>query len=86
MNVRKRRAILAQVENTLTTEQWEAVLAKYKYRCAYCGSKKNVEMDHIIPVSKNGEHTIHNVIPACRSCNGHKCANPPPIPVQPVLL
>jgi 5-methylcytosine-specific restriction endonuclease McrA len=74
------------IDDALTEKQWDRVLKQFKYRCVYCGSKKNVEMDHIIPVSKKGEHTIHNVVPACRSCNASKHANPPPIHVQPVLL
>ena len=82
----RRRAKIAETECTLTPEEWEQVLKSYDYRCAYCGSKENIQMDHIIPVSKNGPTTKHNIVPACRSCNMSKGNRPPPVSVQPVLI
>lgn len=82
----RRRSLLAQVRNDLMSEQWEAIRRMYKYRCAYCGRKKPLTQDHITPVSKGGEHTLTNIVPACRSCNSSKNAGKPPIPVQPMLL
>lgn len=85
-HVRKRRAIMAQVESTLTREQWKAVLKKFDYRCAYCHQKKKLEMDHIIPISKGGSHTVSNVAPACRRCNSIKNNGGPLSHIQPLLL
>lgn len=31
-------------------------------------------VDHTIPVSKGGEHSPHNVVPACIECNSKKGA------------
>lgn len=83
---RKRRAQRASVENSLTPEDWGNVLILYDYRCAYCGASDSIEMDHIVPISLGGPHTISNVVPACRSCNASKCDGPPPGVVQPVML
>lgn len=70
--VRKRRAILANVEATLTKEEWQEILKHFDYKCAYCKSAKKIEMDHVFPISKGGTHTANNVVPACRKCNSSK--------------
>lgn len=71
----------------LTTAQWSAIKQLYGFRCVYCGaSPKRLTQDHIIPLSKGGNHTVSNVVPACHSCNSRKWANPPLVPVQPALL
>jgi 5-methylcytosine-specific restriction endonuclease McrA len=74
----KRRAALASVENTLTTEEWLEVLSEYNHKCVYCGrSDVKLTMDHIIPISKGGPNIKNNVVPACRSCNSRKGAKDP---------
>jgi len=40
--------------------------------CYYCGSNERIEADHIIPISKGGQHKIGNLLPACRFCNASK--------------
>jgi 5-methylcytosine-specific restriction endonuclease McrA len=71
----------------LTASQWREILAAYGYRCVYCDRKMTrLTKDHIIPLSKGGNHSADNVVPACRSCNSSKQAGPPLKPVQPLLL
>ena len=76
----KRRARIRSVENTLTPEQRIRVLEYYDYHCAYCGEDIHdcFEIDHVIPVSKGGANAIHNVVPACKSCNSRKKDRPAP--------
>lgn len=40
--------------------------------CAYCGSNEKLEIEHIIPISRGGNHSIGNTTKACRSCNSSK--------------
>ncbi len=37
--------------------------------CAYCGSKKELTIDHIIPKSRGGKNTWNNLITCCLPCN-----------------
>jgi len=41
-------------------------------RCTKCGSRENLEYDHIIPVSKGGSSTSRNIELLCQSCNRKK--------------
>ena len=69
MRVLVSRRLIAGCENTLTHDQWQAVLKQYKNRCVYCGRKVKLTVDHIIPISLGGTHTKKNVLPACMDCN-----------------
>lgn len=69
---RRRARLLAAPVNDLTAEQWRDIKAAHKHRCAYCGKRRPLTMDHVIPLSKGGPHTASNIVPACRSCNCSK--------------
>ena len=72
----KRRTKEKNMINTLTTQEWLDILEAYNYRCAYCGVEFNCELlpqkDHVIPISKGGNNTKENIVPACKSCNCKK--------------
>ncbi len=70
----KRRAQREQAEICdFTYAQWLAKLKEYDNHCAYCDNKfRQLEQEHIIPLSKGGNHTASNIVPACRSCNVRK--------------
>ena len=40
--------------------------------CAYCGQAGEMEIEHVIPISKEGPHDIGNIVPACSRCNTSK--------------
>ena len=41
-------------------------------QCARCGSNRNLEFDHIIPLAMRGSNTARNVQLLCADCNGRK--------------
>jgi hypothetical protein len=43
--------------------------------CSKCGSRENLEYDHIIPVSKGGSNTVRNIELLCQNCNRIKSNN-----------
>jgi len=40
--------------------------------CVYCGDHNIARWDHLIPVSKGGETTLGNLVPACALCDDSK--------------
>lgn len=82
----RRKATQRGVEvNDLTAEQWTDIKAAFDQRCAYCGKRRRLTMDHVVPLAKGGHHTAANIVPACQPCNSRKNAGPAP-PYQPLLL
>ena len=71
----------------LPRKAWHILKAFYHHRCVYCGKKpKRLSQDHLTPISKGGQGTVHNIVPACISCNSRKRHGPVLCPVQPLLL
>lgn len=62
----------------LTKDERIAVYEKMNGHCAYCGCEleyKDMQVDHVVPINgclKQGEDTLGNMLPACRSCNHYK--------------
>ncbi|MEM1000229.1 MAG: HNH endonuclease [Bacteroidota bacterium] len=42
------------------------------YQCVYCSSRDNLTLDHVIPRSKGGRDSWHNLVTACQKCNTQK--------------
>jgi 5-methylcytosine-specific restriction endonuclease McrA len=86
-NRRRARKYQASI-NDFTQTQWIAMQEAYGHCCVYCGKehKGYLTQDHIIPLSKGGDHTQSNIVPSCRSCNSKKGNRAPLKPVQPLLL
>ena len=54
----------------------QKIKENWDYRCAYCGSGKELSMDHIIPRSKGGPDFTKNVVCCCVKCNQDKGQSP----------
>ena len=63
--------------NDLTAAQWAMLKERYNFSCAYCGERVPVlTQDHVLALSRGGNHTMANVVPACKSCNSRKHTTP----------
>lgn len=56
----------------ISKELRDKILKKYKNKCVLCDSKLMPEIDHIIPISKNGKSIESNLQVLCRGCNRKK--------------
>jgi 5-methylcytosine-specific restriction endonuclease McrA len=50
----------------------KSLFKRDNYKCGYCGSSKDITMDHIIPLSKGGKTCFENCVVSCRKCNMQK--------------
>lgn len=48
------------------------IYSRDKNQCGYCGTKKNLTIDHIIPRSRGGGNTWENLVTCCSNCNTKK--------------
>jgi len=48
------------------------IYTRDNHQCVYCGSKKSLTIDHVIPRSKGGLNTWTNMVTSCFSCNVKK--------------
>ena len=57
--------------------RYQRVALRAGHRCEYCHAPEVIfnfpfEVEHIIPLSRDGEDTESNLALSCRSCNLHK--------------
>ena len=68
----KRRAIVKS--GNINTSELKELFSNTK-RCYWCNkklNKKKIQVDHYIPLSKDGEHLIENIVLDCPYCNMSK--------------
>lgn len=72
----KRRQSEKNQGNGITKDQWLEMMEFFDWRCAYSGeyvgNNDNRTIDHIIPLSRSGEHEIWNCVPMVRNYNCSK--------------
>ncbi|ATS93083.1 HNH endonuclease [Gordonia phage Patio] len=61
------------MQGSVTTWDWKRALRRSRGRCFYCGERSSkLTVEHIIPLSRGGRHSIGNIVPACPTCNYQK--------------
>ena len=63
---------MKRAEHDLEPAQWTALVDAWG-GCAYCGATdRPLQKDCVMALSRGGRYTLHNIVPACRSCNASK--------------
>ena len=68
--IRLNRYVHAPYKGVTLTRQ--NVFKRDNFECLYCGIKKDLTLDHVIPSSKGGKHAWSNLATACKKCNARK--------------
>ena len=55
----------------VSVAEYREIVAIFDGACAYCGEPADT-VDHVIPLSRGGQHDPANLVPACRACNFEK--------------
>ena len=48
------------------------IFKRDNFECQYCGTRKDLTIDHVVPSSKGGPHSWLNLVTACKRCNARK--------------
>lgn len=70
-----RRARVARAPGTFTSAEFERLVGDHGGRCAYCGVRARLTVDHRIPLCRTElapRNDITNILPACFICNSRK--------------
>lgn len=72
----KRREAQQQTsDNSISIDSLQELKVKQDHKCYHCGCEldyitpKAVHLDHLIPISKGGQHVLANVVWSCQFCN-----------------
>ena len=83
---RRRLTKEATSDTTICQESLASLMKAQKQVCYYCGTMllndKETQLDHYIPISKGGKHSIWNVVWSCAFCNKSKSNNVPNEPLR----
>jgi len=67
----RRRALIGADKKRVSSAEIKKMLSG---ACIYCGAKAE-QIDHVVPLSRGGRHSIGNLAPACGFCNRSKGAS-----------
>ena len=70
--------LIRTIYRTSVTFTKRNVLIRDRFRCAYCGTRREkLSIDHIIPKSRGGKMPFENCVAACKPCNLKKGGRTP---------
>ena len=77
LNRERKAAYQRERAERISTRKWSAeelaqVSVLLEGECAYCGSREDLTLDHVVPLSRGGTHAIDNLVAACKPCNSRK--------------
>jgi len=70
--IHKRRALKRAAEGYFSASDWTAIQNRQGHRCAHCGKRRKLTVDHILPLNRGGSNWPCNIQGLCLSCNCSK--------------
>ncbi len=64
--------LVRQIYRKAVTWSKKNVMVRDDFKCVYCGTKNNLNIDHVFPQSKGGKNTFENTVTSCVKCNNRK--------------
>ncbi|WP_369292664.1 HNH endonuclease [Nocardioides abyssi] len=71
-NARRHKRRLHYTTGDFPSNGMQMLLAEYGAACMKCGRTESIELDHIVPISLGGPHSLSNAQLLCQPCNGSK--------------
>lgn len=68
--IRLNRYVNAPYKGVNLTRQ--NIFKRDNFECVYCGTRRELTLDHVIPSSRGGLHSWLNLVTACKRCNTRK--------------
>lgn len=68
--IRLNRYVNAPYKGVNLTRQ--NVFKRDNFECQYCGTGRDLTLDHVLPSSRGGPHAWTNLVTACKRCNAKK--------------
>lgn len=66
------RCILIRTKEFIPINLLKEIFKRDNFTCQYCGTKRNLSVDHKIPISKKIDNSKKNLIVSCVTCNALK--------------
>jgi len=68
--IRLGRYVTAPYKSVVLTR--ENVFKRDGFTCQYCGTQKDLTLDHLTPKARGGDTSWNNLVTACKKCNSFK--------------
>ena len=71
----RRKIRLGGKNDKIGKEDWLLIMNSCDWKCFYCKcelTKENRTIDHFVPLSRGGDHSIFNLVASCDTCNFSK--------------
>jgi 5-methylcytosine-specific restriction endonuclease McrA len=73
--IRLNRYVNAPYKGVNLTRQ--NIFKRDNFECQYCGTKRELTIDHVVPRARGGVDTWVNLVTACKKCNARKGEDTP---------
>ena len=70
---RRKAQLKGNVVKIVKVKEIKKRFQEFNNTCAYCGADNvDLQIEHLLPISRGGAHVLSNIVPACSGCNYSK--------------